>query len=428
MAFQSDVIKRVRRNPWWLLLGGTPWILGLLLAVGALAVRNPALLTPEFHLAIFGAMGFFYAYRRNKDPRVDSGRLIVDEQAVRFGDALLCRRDEIKSGLVVPREGHVYVRLERKGLAPSVLLEVDNEQEGQKLLTALGLDASQTVAELRALSPYFEMPGWKQLLMSFTPALLGGFAVAWSAALGRAAAPFGVVGFILTTLLFVAGILWPSRLSIGADGILSRWLWRRRFFPFSQLERVDPVERGALNKRYLGLELSKKDGTTTFLPIGQKRWAEEEFNAAAERVREAIAVYGAGGRSRATSALARAGRSPSEWITSLRRLGEGANADMRTAPVAREELARVVADPSAGPAVRASAAVALAASKAPADLARIRVAAEAAAAPKLRVALMRATDAEAKEEELAADLAELEAEEAAEKQARVVPVPSEGKA
>lgn len=410
--FEREGVKRVRRNPWWLLLGASPWVVGLGLIVTALVLRNPGPLVPLFHFAMFGALGFYFAYRANKSPRLHDGLLRIDDDTVSFAGKVLCQRRDLRSALLVPRDGQLYLRLTRGRGLPALLLAVSSEQHGREILRTLGFDASQSVAELRALSPYFALPGYKQLLASLAPVLLAGVMIPITALAGRTAAPFAALAFVLTTLLFVTATLWPSRLSVGADGVLSRWLWRSRFFPFSQVQRVDPIERRTLNKRYLGVELTLRDGSTTFLPIGQKRWSEEEFHATVERIREAIEVYRSGSLGEGASVLERAGREPSAWVVALRRIGEGANADLRTAPVHPEQLARLVADPSARPAARASAAVALAATRAPAELERIRIAAETAAAPRLRVALSRAADASASDAELAELLAELEAEDA----------------
>lgn len=415
-TYEGSRLQRVRRNPWWLLLGGSPWIVGLGLVVAAFASHTYALLAPLFHLLIFGLVGFFWAWRRNKSPRVATGKLTIDDAEVRFDGELVCRRDEIRSGMIVPKDGGLFVRLDRKGLKPACWLKADSEADGRAALVALGLDASQSAAEVRALSPYFSLPPWLQFAISFFPAVVGGGAMAVTSAVRPGLAPLGALGFVATMLTFVVLIMWPSRLSIGADGIFQRWIWRRRFFPFSDMTRVDPVERGMMNRRYLGLEIGHKDGRTTYLPIGQKRWAEEEFDAAVERVREAIGVYAAGVAGVAASALARAGREPRDWITALRRIGQGAEADLRTAPVRADDLVRIAADPSAAASARVSAAVALASSKS-GDVERVRVAAEAAAEPKLRVALTKALSPDTSEDELATLLGELEADEAAQAKA-----------
>jgi hypothetical protein len=248
------------------------------------------------------------------------------------------------------------------------------------------------------------------VLISLAP-ILGGLVTAFSIGV-RGGAPFGALGFVLGMLVMAGIMLSPTRISIGADGILTRWLGRRRFHAFSETDRVDPIEKRLSNKTYLFVQLTKKNGEQVNLPIGQKRWSEDDFAAVNERIREAIEVYKSGRIEANASALERKGRAPADWIVALRAVGAGANADMRTAPVSGEQLLRILEDPGAEPRARASAAVALSARGSEEDNQRIRIAADATAAPKLRIVLQKVTEPEASDEELGAMLAELEATEA----------------
>jgi hypothetical protein len=96
----------------------------------------------------------------------------------------------------------------------------------------------------------------------------------------------------------------------------------------------------------------------------------------------------------------RAGRDAREWVQALRRAGSGGNDDHRTAAVRSDVLWRVVEDPAAPPQERAVAAVALSATLDDGAKQRIRIAAEATAAPEIR-AVLEAVAAEADEAELA---------------------------
>src|SRR5262249_28088019 len=85
-------------------------------------------------------------------------------------------------------------------------------------------------------------------------------------------------------------------------------------------------------------------------------------------------------------ALARAGRSPNEWVRDLRALADGATATHRTAPLREDALWEIVEDPAASLEARAAAAVALVSIGGGDARARLRVAATTANA-RLRVAL-----------------------------------------
>jgi hypothetical protein len=106
--------------------------------------------------------------------------------------------------------------------------------------------------------------------------------------------------------------------------------------------------------------------------------------------------------------LDRRERPVGDWITTLRSIGTGANAAHRIAPVAPERLWRIVEDPSARAVARAAAAVALGARIDDEGRARLKAAADATAAPKLRIALFAAADS-AEEAELEEALRDLEA-------------------
>lgn len=410
-AFERDNVRWVRRNRGWLALASLPWLGTIACLVAAIVSRSAEPLIPIGHFSIFGALAFFFAYQKNASPRLIEGRLRVTNDAVMWGDRELVQRSELTGGLLVPKDGRIRVSLRRK-LKPNLLLEVGNEAEGRALLRALELDASQTVAEVRGMSAVFTLKPWQQFLIPVLPVLAIFMSIPLLGVLAPTAVPWGIASGAMLLPFAISSLLIPTKITIGADGILTKWLRWRSYFPFSEVAQVSPVDQHVLNKVYRGVQITLRDGTSKFLPITQKGWGEEAYDATIERIREAIEVYRAGYAGTNASVLARNGRAPREWVTALRQIGEGANADMRTAPVQIEQLLRMVEDLGASAIVRASAAVALAARGSDDDRARIRVAAEATAAPKLRVALEKASTADTEEEELGEALAELEAHEA----------------
>ncbi len=410
-VFHSDTATVMKRNPWWLLLGASPWIIGLGSMLTALVTSKAAFLAPLFHLAIFGGVGFGFLYKANKDPRFLAGEVLADAEAVRFRGEVIARRDEIKQGFVVPHRGRHVVRLARKGFRPNVEIAVKDVAEGRALLKTLGLDASQSVARINAMSHVFSWSPVKQLALFMSP-MLGAFAGVMGG--GLAFGPTGVAAGMLALFAALAAmmtlIIARTHVEIGADGILTRWFGKERFFPFSQIEWVNPFESKQLSKTYLGVELVLRSGESVRIQVGQKRWADEEQEMVVERIREAIEAYSSGMAGADASILGRNGRAPKDWITSLRSIGAGANADMRTSPIPLERLWRIVEDASASAVARASAAIALAPQVPPSERRRIRIAAQATASPKLRVALEHASDHDISDDALAESLAELEAE------------------
>jgi hypothetical protein len=109
----------------------------------------------------------------------------------------------------------------------------------------------------------------------------------------------------------------------------------------------------------------------------------------------------------AEAMLARGSRDVKGWVDALRSIGVGANSSFRTAPIAPDQLLRVVEDPRATPATRAAAALALGADLSDVERTRLEAATRAVAEPKLRVALERVTS-KCPDAELEATLAELD--------------------
>ncbi len=146
------------------------------------------------------------------------------------------------------------------------------------------------------------------------------------------------------------------------------------------------------------------------IPIAQAK-DDEQGSFIVERIREALEAHRRGGLAADSAVLRRGQRDVREWVSALRALGAGANADMRTAPLPPERLFRVVEDPAASSADRAAAAVALGSDLDDTGRARLRTAAAAVAGPRLRAALETAA-IQAEQAALEAALAEVEQEEA----------------
>jgi hypothetical protein len=163
------------------------------------------------------------------------------------------------------------------------------------------------------------------------------------------------------------------------------------------------------------LKIVLSSGEEVLVPIGHKVGHKVHDKRPAlieERLRAAMDGYREGGAAGDAAVLRQGGRSTSAWISALRAIGVGANADMRTAPLPRERLFRIVEDASAAPADRAAAAAAVALGTELDDDERARLAhaAEVTAAPGLRVALAAAAGG-AVQAEIEAALEEMASEE-----------------
>jgi hypothetical protein len=413
VAFHSEDAALVRRNRWWLALGASPYALGLSCILAALVTGIFPIAIPAFHMSIFGTLGLLWAYRANKSPVKLGGGISIGDAGVYHAGKLLAGRDELEAGFITPKPTGVTVRLKRRGSRPSLTIAVKDVGEGRALLRALGFDATQTAAEIRAASQLFTWSLSKQLLILTAPVLIPIFTVpSLGVALGASKALAVVVPLLLLTVFtWIFGIIFaPTRVRVGVDGVATRWLGKDRFVPFSKVRSVEAYEERVGGKTYLGVALDLDGGERVKLPAGQKGFTTVETAELEERVREALALHRDGAVPVDERLLARGSRAVPEWIAALRALGAGANADLRTPPVPPEKLLRIAEDAAAAPLVRASAAVAVAAA-APDAKKRVRLAAQNTASPRLRVALERVSADDATDEAVAEALADLDAAE-----------------
>lgn len=148
--------------------------------------------------------------------------------------------------------------------------------------------------------------------------------------------------------------------------------------------------------------LELRDAPALRIPIGYPRWDDDQSAALLRRIRDANEVYRSGVAGEA-ALLQRGDRPHRTWVAVLRSGGLGT---LRTAALSKDKLWRVIEDASAGPLERAAAAVALGKDLGAEERRRLERAARATAAPKLRVVLETAADAE--DEQLAEHLEALE--------------------
>ncbi len=393
-VFETGDAAVVRRNPWITGLSAIPVSLGLSLAFVALITLSPLLLFFAASPILFGIALVRDVWRRNFSPRVANARLRADGSGLetQTETKTFLARAEIDDALILkPREGTPVVRIHRRGLRAPIDIGVPSDAAARSLVLALGLDAGHSSANFRLVSPAFAHP---------------------FRTVAAVVAAFGALGFLapndlrpalafatLSTVAFL--FLIPSYLTVGADGLVLRWLGKKRFVPHGEIKAIERFDRGfGLTWRVRGLDAVLESEEIVEINTGVDRPVIEE------RLREARRVHAGGAVTTASSALDREGRSIVDWMKQLRAVGAGANATHRTAPTAPETLWRVVEDPAGEPAARAAAAVALCAELDDHGRTRLRAAAEATAAPKLRVALNAAADAE--EEVLALALADVE--------------------
>jgi hypothetical protein len=337
------------------------------------------------------------AWQRARTPAGGS-QIEVGPEGLFAAGKVVVPRAQMQRAVVVAAERGAVVSIQRtQGFF--VAVDVASEEEGHRLVSALGLGAAQRRAEFMVDSPLAaRFPKWAaagSLAALLAIAMLGlakGMLLAWL--------------IVVPWYLLVVAWLRPTNVTIGTDGVLLSWLGRKTLVPFSEMAAV-AAEKG-------GLRFDLSDGRVVRVRAewtsAQRLRSQPEFASAdvylealAARIEQAKAA--AGGPDIAV--LERKDRPLGDWIQYLRGLTERGAAGFRAAPVLFEALWKTVENGHAEPAARAAAAVALGPALDESGKERLRIAAGVVVTPKLRVVLEAAAAGD--EEALTAALGEVEA-------------------
>jgi hypothetical protein len=192
----------------------------------------------------------------------------------------------------------------------------------------------------------------------------------------------------LILVLFFAFIwLTPTRIEIGADGIVIRWLWQQQFIPIADVYHASVEHSGWGGSKTVDVVIARKSDGAVHVRLGSPWWNDKKATAIVQQILAVAATAERGEIEHATAVLARNRRPVKEWIHGLRAIGAGANASLRTAPVDPEHLWRIVETPTAPGSDRAAAAVALSVALDAADRRRLRLVAASVAQPRVRAAI-----------------------------------------
>jgi len=340
------------------------------------------------HFFVISIIAWLGATRQNILASRKERNVRFTPEGVFVNGVLVVKKEEIVDGQFQPRQPRIAKSFRRRhgssvrlyGKRKRILFEAEMD-EGRAIdaLRVLGLDASQRRAQFYASSPLFAtLP--RQL--GFTWGLMGGvgaLVVVMKVLFGINAAP--LIPFSVVPI-FIAAMM-PTRLDVGVDGLLIRWLWKKRFLPMNQIAQVTPS-----GDRDINVVLTSGETVVIHTSMSRSRgmFAQNRRDAVLARVQEAFSVHKSGGPPVDVAALVgRGSRKRSEWLDALLKMRDASG--YRAAVVRDEDLWRVVEDPAAPEDARAGAAVALRSGLDAEGKARVRVAAEATASPKLRVVL-----------------------------------------
>jgi hypothetical protein len=361
-----------------------------------------AFLRLMFMVASGGGFAAWFFSRLSRKKTGLAGEVAVDKEFVSVAGQPVVRRSAIRKAYVWPGRGEgAVVRIER-GIRSPIDLAVKDLAEARALLRELSFDAAKTASEFSILAMSrkdYRRRFWTSV-GSVVP-FVGGIVAA-----GIARKAFGVPGPVVGAIVLVGMLAYltmllqgfkRTRAIIGADGIDLQWLWQRKFIPMKDIVRAEVVEGEAKGNAYpilVRLQMRNGDPIELMADLGRvslfsnynsfNRYVRMRAEIIAERINEVVeqrppvAVWN-------TTALLREGRSIDEWVASLRNLRQRVQTFREGS--ALEQLWGVLEDANMGAEERAAAAVALSPDLDDRGRERIRVAARATGAPKLRVAL-----------------------------------------
>jgi hypothetical protein len=335
----------------------------------------------SFWLALatmFGWTGARWAARRTKSKDAERGAVRVDASDLLItqpGREIRIERADIEGGMVLPSWRHPgdsrRVEIATKG-GRVAHIELDAAKDAAALLDELGIDAARRrfVADGNAAM-------WR------APLGIGGLiGLVWMAVQLVDAGPAAARALSVVWLGLFAGLAAlvhfgsRRRVSIGVDGVMIEAPWRSRFVPMVEIRAARGDDRTLVIEREGESEPVRVD-------IGDT----DETLALAQRIGEAKAArdLDALAGSSALPLVERGGRDLPAWRERLRQLVAGASS-YRSARLDEGELGELLARTDLSAEQRIGAAIALRARASDAPE-KIRIAADACANPKLRIAL-----------------------------------------
>ncbi len=369
--------------------------------LGAAVAGSVGFVALGLWVAWVGLGALAYGWARSPGAVPEPVRVRADASGLSADGVIELPASRIVGGWVQPRpyaSPIVHVR----GLGGShVRLAVRDVEQGRALLQALAIDASHVSADYWAMARPLGEPrtfAHVGLLLALT--------IAVGVIVGPAVPPVFAVALVALIVVF-AGVVVPTRVVVGGDGVLLRWLGTVRFVPWRSVTDVEPFDGGVM----LSLGAAGDDEWLTLrMPEEHQRYHPER-DAMVERMVSALRSY----TSQASQAslgqvarpeplarlLGRAGGRTRDWVRTMRALVRPVP-EFRAASVPVDRLWHVVEDPSADREARTGAAIALAPTLQDGGQARLRSVADGCAEPRLRIALTTAAaEARASDEALA---------------------------
>lgn len=349
-------------------------------------------------------------------PTVTAGRVEADPHGLSFGGEILVLREDIREAFLDPNTGLLpIVHIRPRGLRRTIKIRVMTLEQGRALLRALGVDGSQKTLSTALSEPAAGLQrAWSRFRLLTLLVFVSFFVVSFvgvASNRGQLALTYFVIWLFAMAALGLAALA-PTKLTIGGDGLLVRWLGRARYIPYSDIRSVhlmfhDQVGQAA----YLaGRGAEGACGVQLWLTSGEvvPLHVRRESDRIHERIAEVVDAWWRRDGALETALVSRGTRDARAWLRALRGIGAKATTGYRTTSMA-DELWRIVEDVAASAEARAGAAFALRDAWGEEGRARLGRIAAATASPRLRIAIDRAASVEEDEEAFAAALAEVTA-------------------
>ena len=185
----------------------------------------------------------------------------------------------------------------------------------------------------------------------------------------------------------------PSHLIVGSDGILLRSLLTRRFFAYGDIDHVAlrNVYSAKNPRQVTGIQLEIEPRAGDVSQVSLREGSSRDVFEAIVEARRAHRARTVGAFD--AHALRPDGNDARAWLERLRARA-GRVQGFRVDAPSREELLAIVEDPKTDEEARAAAAVVIATERDDEATSRLRVAHEATASPRLRVAIEAALEGE----------------------------------
>jgi hypothetical protein len=214
---------------------------------------------------------------------------------------------------------------------------------------------------------------------------------------------------VCLALAALAGFL-RGKVTVGADGFTTHWYGRKKHHRFAEVESIRRRTKGMagmivdtivrFGKKKKDLKLAVLDAPDTHQQRGaESRSLADTMEGAFDRWKKAPAIAEVGAH------LGRGTRSAKEWLAGIDTLVRGGGNNYRIAAMTPEILVEVAKGTESPHDARIGAAAALLRMNDQAHRSTVRIAAEACAEPRTRVALLELVEAEGDEERMAQALA-----------------------